>query len=164
MADLGIGLGLFLAIIGLVLFAFELVHPGAFLLIPGSILLVAGIMYLLFPTFLTASIVGPAIVAVVAVAAAVVELYYYQWIAPNHSPMTSMPASFAGMEGIVVAPVVPDTLSGKVRVRSEVWSARSRTAIPIGTRVRILGGEGVSLEVVPVDTPSAATSASGTSA
>jgi membrane protein implicated in regulation of membrane protease activity len=164
MAIVGIGIGVFLAVIGLALFAFELAHPGAFLLIPGSILLVAGVMYLLFPNLLVDTVVGPAIVAVVALVAAVIELYYYQWLAPNHSPMTSMPSTFAGLEGLVIAPVVPDSLSGKVRVRSEIWSARSKTLIPAGTRVRILGGEGVSLEVVPLDAAPPGGTSAGTTA
>ena len=53
--------------------------------------------------------------------------------------------------GIVIAPVVPNTLKGKVRVKSEVWSARSDVAIPTGVRVRVVQGEGVSITVQPVE-------------
>jgi membrane-bound ClpP family serine protease len=153
MSLLGLGIGTILVLIGLALFTFELLHPGAFLLIPGSVFLVAGILYLVLPGLLVDSVIGPALVAVVALIAAVIELFYYQYIAPNHLPMTSNPASFAGLEGLVITPVVPDSLAGKVRIRSEIWSARSKVAIPRGVRVRVLGGEGVSLEVVPIEEP-----------
>ena len=58
-----------------------------------------------------------------------------------------------GAEAIVIVPIVPNTLKGKVRVRSEVWSARASVEIPEGTRVRVVHGEGVSVTVVPLEPP-----------
>lgn len=151
MADAGFGIGVLLLIIGIVVITVELAHPGAFLVVPGTVFVVAGIGYLLIPDFLTNSIFGPTVVSVAAVVSAVLSFYWYRWMAPVHAPLTTMPQTLAGKEGIIIAPVVPDTLQGKVRIRSDVWSARSRQPIPNGTRVRVVGGEGVSVEVVPIE-------------
>lgn len=146
-----IGVGITLVAIGVALFGVELVHPGAFLLIPASILLAAGVLYLFAAPILLATVYGPAIVVGVAVAAALATIPYYRWVAPTHQPMSTTTGSLTGEVGIVIAPIVPDTLKGKVRIRSEVWSARADRAIPEGTKVRVLRGEGVSVEVQPID-------------
>jgi membrane protein implicated in regulation of membrane protease activity len=144
-------IGLFLVILGIVLIGIEVVHPGVFLLIPAAVILASGFLYLFLPDYLLGTIWGPAVVIVAAFVAALATIPYYQRIAPIHKPMSTTPDALAGEIGLVIAPVVPDSLSGKVRVRSEVWSARSDTAIPVGTKVRILGGEGVSIRVQPVE-------------
>lgn len=148
--------GIFLVVFGLALFVIELVHPGAFLLIPGSIVLSAGFLYLFLPDILLDSPWGPGIVLMAAFLATLATVPYYKRIAPIHRPMSTTPSSLEGEVGVVVATVVPDTLRGKVRVRSEVWSARSDITIPEGARVRVLGGEGVSILVRPIEAPSAA--------
>ena len=143
-------IGVILVIVGLVLLAIELVHPGALLLIPATILLVAGALYLLDPASLTTTIWGPAVIAVAAVGAAIATIPYYQHIAPIHRPMVTTPSSLQGEEGLVVTEVVPDTIKGKVRIRSEVWSAQASRPIPEGTKVRVVRGEGVTVWVEPV--------------
>lgn len=143
-------IGIALVIVGIILLAFELVHPGALLLIPGSILLVAGFLYLFLPDVLLDSYIGPVAIVVVAVVAALIEIPYYRWVAPTHSPLSTTSGGLVGAEGIVIAPIVPNTLRGKVRVRSEVWSAKASVEIPEGTRVRIVHGEGVSVTVEPL--------------
>jgi len=148
-----IGIGAVLVIGGIALLASELVHPGALLFIPGSILLVAGFLYLFAPTYLLDSVIGPIAVLVAAILATVIEVYYYRWVAPNHWPLSTTSAGLVGHEGIVEVPIVPNSMHGKVRVNSEVWSARADRAIPVGTRVRIVHGEGVSIQVEPVDSP-----------
>ncbi len=145
--------GILLIVIGIALLAFELVHPGALLLIPGSILLVAGFLYLFVPNDLLDSWVGPLAIVVAAIAASLIEIPYYRWVAPTHHPMSTTVDGLVGQEAIVTAAVEPGTLRGKVRVRSEIWSARSTRPIPVGTRVRIVGGEGVSVAVEPTSPP-----------
>ncbi len=149
-------IGITLVIVGIVLLAFELVHPGALLLIPGSILLVAGFLCLFLPDVLVNSFIGPIAIIVVAIVAALIEIPYYRWIAPNHWPLSTTSAGLVGAEGIVIVPIVPNTLKGKVRVRSEVWSARATAEIPEGSRVRVVHGEGVSVTVVAIEPPKAA--------
>lgn len=146
-------IGIALVVAGIVLLASELIHPGALLLIPASILLVAGFLYLFLPGALLDSYYGPIAIIVAAFLAAVIEIPYYRWVAPTHHPMSTTVDGLVGQEAIVTAAVEPGTLRGKVRVRSEIWSARSTRPIPVGTRVRIVGGEGVSVAVEPTSPP-----------
>ncbi len=145
--------GITIVIAGAVLFAVELFHPGALLIIPGTILLVGGILYLLIPDVLLDSIVGPVVILAAAMVATAGTILYYRWLAGTHKPLSTTSASLVGEEAIVIADIVPDTLRGKVRVRSEIWSARGASRIPVGTRVRVIHGEGVSVTVEPVDGP-----------
>ncbi|MCI4353261.1 MAG: NfeD family protein [Thermoplasmata archaeon] len=146
-----LGIGVTLVAIGLVLFVLELVHPGVFLLIPASILLAAGVLALFAEPLLLTTVWGPAVVVTVAVGAAFATIPYYRWVAPTHKPMSTTSDSLTGEVGIVIAPIVPDTIRGKVRINSEVWSARADRPIPEGTKVRVLRGEGVSVTVQPLD-------------
>lgn len=144
-------IGLTLVIVGIILFVIEIIHPGALLLIPGSIFLVAGLLYVFSPGTLLSSGWGPLLIIIAAGLAAVIEIPYYRWIAPVHRPMSTTSAGLTGEQGIVITDVVPNTLKGKVRVKSEIWSARSDRPIASGTAVRIISGEGVSVKVVPLE-------------
>ena len=147
-------IGIALVLVGVGLFAFELIHPGALLLIPGSILLMAGVLYLALPNILLDSYLGPVLVIVAAIIGALVQIPYYKWVAPIHRPMSTTSGGLVGEEAIVIVPVEPNTIRGKVKVKSEIWSARSATPIPAGTRVRIIHGEGVSVTVQPIEAAS----------
>jgi membrane protein implicated in regulation of membrane protease activity len=142
--------GVIVVLGGIVLLAAEFAHPGALLLIPGSILIVGGLLSLFLPDVLFNSPYGILVIVAAAILATVVEVPYYRWIAPTHGPMTTTSAGLTGEIGTVIAPVIPNTLRGKIKVKSEVWSADADRAIPIGTRVRVVSGEGVVVKVVPV--------------
>jgi inner membrane protein len=146
-------LGILLVVSGIILFALELVHPGVLLLIPGTILLVAGFLYLLLPDVLLDGPWGILIILLGAVIATVVEIPYYRWVAPTHRPLSTTSSGLIGEVGVVIAPVVPNSLSGKVQLKSEVWSARGDRPIPVGTKVRVINGEGVSVTVQPIEAP-----------
>jgi inner membrane protein len=143
-------IGVTIIVVGIALLAFELIHPGALLIIPGSILLVAGFLYLFAPSDLLNSYIGPVVIIVAAIVGALIEIPYYRWVAPVHRPMSTTSGGLVGEEGIVIAPIDSNTLHGKVKIRSEIWSARSEAPIPIGTRVRVIHGEGVSVTVQPI--------------
>ncbi|HTT34382.1 MAG TPA: NfeD family protein [Thermoplasmata archaeon] len=143
--------GVLVVLLGVALLALEFIHPGALLLIPGSILVVGGMLFLLLPDVLLNSPWGLIVIALAASGSALLEIPYYRWIAPTHGPMTTTSAGFTGEIGTIVADVVPDSLKGKVRVRSEIWSVQGERPIPVGTKVRVVGGEGVSLRVVPIE-------------
>ncbi len=158
MVGVDTGIGIMIVVAGAVLFVVEILHPGALLIIPATIMLVAGFLYLFIPTVLLNSVVGPFAVMVAAVLASIATVLYYRWLAGTHKPIATTPSGLVGEEALVVADVVPDTLRGKVRVRSEIWSARAPNRIPAGTRVRIVHGEGVSVTVEPVETTPPASS------
>lgn len=149
-SDLTVTAGILLLVIGIALLAFELVHPGIFLLIPGSVLTAAGVMILVIPGVFLTTIYGPIIITVVAIGAMVGIIPLYRRWAPVRPPMVSIPSTMAGRQGLVIVPVIPNTIRGKVKIDSEVWSASADQPIATGTMVRVVSGEGVSIRVEPV--------------
>lgn len=143
-------IGIILLVSGIVLLAAELIHPGALLLIPASLLLMAGFLWIFLPDTLLDSDVGIILIVVAAGAGALLEIPYYRWVAPVHPPMSTTVGTLVGHEGIVIAPVEPDTLHGKVQIGTEVWSARADVRIAPGTHVRVVAGSGVSVSVEPI--------------
>jgi len=153
MSGVDVAVGILIIIIGGGFFTIEIFHPGALLLIPATIMIVGGFLYLLIPDVLLRSVWGPIAILVAALVATVVTILYYRWLAGVHLPLSTTSGGLVGEEAIVIADVVPNTLRGKVRVRSEIWSARSPAPIPAGTKVRVVAGEGVSVTVEPIPTP-----------
>ncbi len=153
MAAVDVSVGILIILIGGAFFTIEIFHPGALLLIPATIMIVGGFLYLLIPSVLLRSIWGPIAILVAALIATIVTMLYYRWLAGVHPPLSTTSGGLVGEEAVVIADVVPNTLRGKVRIRSEVWSARADAPIPAGTRVRVVAGEGVSVTVEPVPPP-----------
>jgi inner membrane protein len=145
--------GILIILIGGAFFTIEVFHPGALLLIPATIMIVGGFLYLLIPDVLLRSVWGPVAILVAALLATVVTILYYRWLAGVHKPLSTTSGGLVGEEAVVIADVVPNTLRGKVRVRSEIWSARADVPIPAGTRVRVVAGAGVSVTVEPIGAP-----------
>ena len=52
-----------------------------------------------------------------------------------------------GRDGIVTETIESTVGSGRVNVRGEDWAARSAAPLPLGTRVRVVGADGIVLEV-----------------
>jgi len=150
MTTVDAGIGILIILIGGGLFTIEIFHPGALLLIPATIMIVGGFLYLLIPSVLLQSIWGPIAILFAALIATVVTILYYRWLAGVHLPLSTTSGGLVGHEAIVITDIVPNTLRGKVRIRSEIWSAKAPQPIPAGTRVRVIAGEGVSLTVEPV--------------
>ncbi len=57
------------------------------------------------------------------------------------------------LTGVIGETLTEVRASGSIQLASEIWSARSREAIPIGTRVRVVGREGLVLLVEPATQP-----------
>jgi len=55
-----------------------------------------------------------------------------------------------GREGIVTQDIETTVGAGRVNVGGEDWAARSKTPIPSGTRIKVIGFDGIVLEVVSV--------------
>ena len=53
-------------------------------------------------------------------------------------------------DGIVTHDIDPVLGAGRVNVGGEDWAARCKTPLPIGTRIRVVGADGIVLEVTPV--------------
>ena len=52
-----------------------------------------------------------------------------------------------GRHGLVTHDIDPVTGTGRITISGEDWAARSRDAIPMGTKVRVVGADGIVLEV-----------------
>lgn len=62
----------------------------------------------------------------------------------------SRTAALAGREGVVTQDVDPTRGAGRVNVGGEDWAARCKTPLPAGTHIRVVGADGIVLEVTPV--------------
>jgi len=92
------------------------------------------------------------VAVILTIAASIVTIWIYKKINPDtKSPTTVSRDSLVGMEGMVLVKVIPDSLSGKVRVAGQDWSARSEEGIiPVGSKVRVIKSEGVHIVVKEV--------------
>ena len=57
--------------------------------------------------------------------------------------------TLVGREGLVTSDIDPVIGGGRVTVRGEDWAARSAAPLKAGTRIRVLGADGIVLEVIP---------------
>lgn len=55
-----------------------------------------------------------------------------------------------GRDGLVTHDIDPTLGTGRVNVGGEDWAARSKAPLPTGTRIRVVGADGIVLEVTPV--------------
>jgi inner membrane protein len=143
-------LGLILVVIGVVILVLELAHPGVLLFIPATALIVGGLIFGLLPSGFAESGPGFLLIVLAGIGGGLAEIPYLRRVAPTHKPLSSTSAGFEGEQAIVTVAIVPNTLRGKVRIQSEIWSADAKTPIPVGARVRVVKGEGVTLHVEPV--------------
>ena len=148
--DLGISLGWILILLGAGLLLFEIHSPGFFATVPGTVMIILGILLLLGIDIFSSGW-GVIIGVGIAICAAGFTVWMYGRITPDVSPTTVSRDSLIGREGQVTAPVNPNTLAGKVRIGSTLWSARSTgPVIPTGKKVKVVGSEGVHIIVEEV--------------
>jgi membrane-bound serine protease (ClpP class) len=143
-------------LVGMVLFILSVRRPRQERWLAAAILaLVAGSAFLFRSEELLRPAVNPVLALVVSAATA-----GFSWIAvrkileagesrPSHDL-----GALLGQLG-EARTVVEDINEGSVYVNGELWSARSRTPIPAGSRVRVVGRDGLILLVEP-ENPAAA--------
>jgi len=135
-----------LVLAGVVLLVIEALSPGAFLLVPATILIIIGILGLIYPGLLF-SYWSPIIAVVLFVPMTYVTIKVYQRLAPPAPPQTTVATSLVGQKGVVTRAVQPDSLTGKVRIDHDIWSATSTKEIKEGTQVVVKSSEGVHVTV-----------------
>jgi membrane-bound serine protease (ClpP class) len=104
-------------------------------------LLVTAILLLIF-------VVPPAIgipLVILAAIAEVLELVFWRRYLARYRVTTGSEA-LVGEEATVVEPCAPE---GTVRLRGEIWKARSSFPCGAGERVRVTAVDGLTLEVEP---------------
>ena len=71
-------------------------------------------------------------------------------IGRNDAPgVPSRTEVLVGREGVVTHDIDPTVGAGRINVGGEDWAARAAAPLPIGTRVRVVGADGIVLEVRP---------------
>jgi len=147
--ETGMALGLALLIIGILMVLAELASPGAFILVPATVLIVLGGMGMVAPDLLL-SWWSPLLAVIILIPMTFVTMKMYQKLAPPAPPETTVATSLVGQKGVVEYEVVPNKLSGKVRIDHDTWSATSSTVIPVGKKVVVKASEGVHVMVEEV--------------
>jgi membrane protein implicated in regulation of membrane protease activity len=141
-------IGWAMIIIGLGLFIVEAVQPGFFVAVPGTTLIVLGTFTLLIPEF--AQAYAPAIIVATALVSSIITITLYRKMAPGQMPLTTSMDVLAGKEGIVIKTIKPDSISGKVRIDNQIWSATGDSVINEGNKVTVISSEGVHVKVKEV--------------
>lgn len=130
-------------ILGIFLLLAEVFNPGFFIAVPGGTLFIMGAIGLLAPDLMFGSSWAWLMWPLAAVVSTMANLYLYKrWAPAGDKPLTLVGDSLPGQAATVTAPIVPGG-RGEVRVAGQVWSARSESALPAGTPVRIVRVEGV---------------------
>jgi membrane-bound ClpP family serine protease len=146
--------GILLVALAVILIIIEVNHPGVFLLIPAGVAAAAGLV-LIFDSdlFLYNPLAAALLMLGVGVLGGAFSFPLYKKIAPTHVTISTTLDSLKDQQAVVTVPIEPGTMKGKVKIRGEVWSATSDQGIPEGTTVRIVGGQGVTLMVDPLESP-----------
>ncbi len=138
-------LGILLVIVGIILLIAETHTPGFFIAIPGTVLVIIGIAYIFMPT------IDPILLAVVTLVGTMITLFavmmFYKKLGEPEPPSTTTIDTLVGKTGVVIKKIEPNTLTGKVRIDSDVWSATADHEIKEGTKVVVIKGEGVHVVV-----------------
>jgi membrane protein implicated in regulation of membrane protease activity len=141
--------GLALLIIGILMVLAEVASPGAFILVPATVLMVMGAIGLAAPDILL-QWYSPIIAVIILLPMTYVTMKLYQKLAPPVPPETTVATSLVGRTGVVEMTVVPNTLTGKVRIEHDTWSATANKEIGIGKKVVVKASEGVHVTVEEV--------------
>lgn len=154
-----LGLGIFL--IGIALVIAELFQPGYYIGVAGTVGVVVGLLQMAWPDFLT-SWWSPFTVTAVAIVATFASIQFYKRFAPpTRVPETLSSDALVGRTGRVVTAIVPNAMTGKVKIGGIVWSADAADAIPPDVDVVVERVEGVHLFVKRVEKTGAPETLSG---
>ena len=129
-------------IIGGALLVAEAIVPGFFIIVPGTILVILGLIAFIAPGLLTFPW-GIVVFMIITVLVSAGTIVFYRRLAPGHKPLSTSMDTLVGMKGEVVREVEPDTISGKVKIGEQIWSARSSGRIAKGEKVVVTKAQGV---------------------
>jgi membrane protein implicated in regulation of membrane protease activity len=137
--------GWLMVIIGLGLLIVEASQPGFFVAVPGTTLIVLGVVTLLIPE--VAQDYAPVIIVITALVSSIITIGFYRKLAPGQKPQTTSMDILAGKKGVVMKTIHPGSISGKVEIENQVWSATSESVIDQGKKVIVISSEGVHVKV-----------------
>ncbi len=146
-------MGLITLIVGMILLVIEVATPGqTFMAIPGTVGVVLGLIMMAMGDWLFSELwYAPVIALLVVIPVTMVTIWGYKKLGRTHPPLPIVGESLIGRQGIVTERVIPDSLSGKVKVASQIWSATADEEIGVGERVEVVASEGVHVHVERVE-------------
>jgi membrane protein implicated in regulation of membrane protease activity len=147
---MGYDLGLILLVLGVILIVVEIATPGFFIAVPGTVLIIYGILLILFPWLIEIPWF-PWLLVLLSFPIGYFTYLIYRRLSPPSRPVTESYEGLIGKKGVVIETVKPDSLEGKVRIDSDIWSATSDQVIEPGVKVVVVGVEGVHLIVKPLE-------------
>ena len=149
MADelFGSELGLAFVIVGVLLFVVEVFQPGFLIAVPATVFIALGVL-------LSFNIVDGLLLLPIGLAVGLGSLYgtmmLYQSLAPPDTPSEMSIEGKIGEKGFVTKEVVANDRSGKIKIGMEEVRATSDQNIPVGTKVEVTDGEGITVTVIPL--------------
>jgi inner membrane protein len=137
-------------IVGILMLIAEAAIPGSFIIVPGTVVLVLGLLWLINPAWTLEwwSIIVAVVVLIPMIFAAI---KLYQMLAPPAPPETTVASSLVGRRGVVISEIIPNTITGKVRIENETWSATAPRKIAVGAPVEIVASRGVHIIVAELE-------------
>jgi membrane-bound serine protease (ClpP class) len=141
--------GLLLILFGIALLLAELAVPSGLLGVGGTIALTIGSIMATRQVPGVQVHPGAILPAALALAAAILLLGRLALQAQRRAPQTGAEAMI-GDVGRTRSPLAPD-VPGQIDARGEIWRAVSSTALPAGAPVRIVGMDGLTLSVEPLN-------------
>lgn len=150
--DVGFWIAVAAIVLGAVLYLIEVLNPGFFLAIPGTVLLVTGVLGTLWPSLIWSTWSLLVLPASAAVATAGTVVAYRKFAPPDLRPLTLAADSLVGCTGTIKRAIPPDG-SGTARIQGQDWRAKSDRPQPVGTAVRVIRVDGLSVVVEPATDP-----------
>jgi len=117
-------IGWVMIIVGIGLLVAESFHPGFFVAVPGTVLLVMGAVLILLPEIFDQW--SPVIMVITGLLASIATIIIYRRIASGHKPLSTSMDTLVGKKGVVITDVEPGSITGKVKIENQIWSATSR--------------------------------------
>jgi len=145
--------GLLMMVLALILFLADLKAPThGFLSVGGVVALLLGMAFLI-----NSGPVGIGVNPFVSIGLAAVTLFFFAFfirkvVAARRSPPFAGPDGMIGAVGEVREELAPE---GLVFVAGALWKAMSKSPVPAGSSVRVVGRHGLELEVAPSNGASA---------
>ena len=136
-------IALLVIIVGIILLFVEISTPGFFFGVPATVLIILGIFLVFIPDPMVAIIVAVLFIIPITIG----SIFLYKKLSPERPPIPLGRWSIVGRTGIVTKEIVPDSMSGKVKIQSEIWSAKSDERISVGARIKVVASEGVHVTV-----------------
>lgn len=137
-------------IAGVLMLLAEAAVPGSFIMVPGTVVIVLGLLWMLYPSW-TLQWWSIIIALIILVPMIFVAIKLYQMLAPPAPPETTVASSLVGKTGVVLKEVVPNEISGKVRIEGQTWSAMAARRIAVGTPVIVAESRGVHVVVTEIE-------------